>query len=178
MRTVWNELQRQRRDKTGFVNPARGGGDLQLEQDRQQQAMSMFFTFVVGCLHPALKVRTRTDVEAEKRHWLRAVKELRKIATNILVFAPERSQEINATANALQAEFGVKFQSGVGMTIDAMIVERSRRNPNLRGFVRKVADICRMFFGSPLYSTIATITNVVFDQNGLTGVHIRTLIRG
>ena len=48
------------------MNPAQGGGDLQSDQDRQQQAMLLFFSSVTGYLHPALKVRTRMDVENEK----------------------------------------------------------------------------------------------------------------
>ena len=111
--------------------------------------------------------------KTKKRHWLRAIEKLRQIATDLLLFAPEHFQQVNATANALQAEFGVKFQS---VTIDALIVGRSRRDPNLQGFVRKVADICQMLFGSPLYSTVATITNVVFDRIDLTDARVRKLI--
>jgi hypothetical protein len=172
MLKVWRELQRRKRDGTGFVNPARGSGDLQSEEDRQQQAMSYLFIFVTGYLNPALEVRTRADMETEERRAFRAIEQLRKAATDVLPFAPERSREINAIADALQAEIGVGFPSRVS----ALIVERNRSDPQVQALVRMVADTCRRFFGSPLYSTVATIANVALDRNDLTVVRVRNLI--
>ena len=61
---------------------------------------------------------------------------------------------------------------------DALVVTRQRTDPAILGYIRAVAQTTLESFNSRLYGTVATICNVAFGSDDLTGERIRELIRG
>jgi hypothetical protein len=64
---------------------------------------------------------------------------------------------------------------------DHPVAPRHRTEKHLRGYVLKLGNICGALFGSPLYGTLAAITNVAFDRRKpgiLRGGHIHEMLRG
>jgi hypothetical protein len=176
MRKVWKELLRRKRDGSGFVNPAWGRSDLQSERN-QQETLQWFFILVVTHLSPDIVVRTRAEVETERAQLFDAVKKLHAIARNILPLAPFNSEEIELAAKSLSSELEKGSPSRVISPLEYLTVERRRGDSRLRAFVLATADICNRQFGRSLYSTVATITNVVFGRQDVTAIRVREIVR-
>jgi hypothetical protein len=63
------------------------------------------------------------------------------------------------------------------------VVERRRtrgqstRYQEVRRYIAELANFNRIVFGNVLYGTVATVTNVAFDLQGITGAQVREILR-
>ena len=175
MENVWRELQRTRRSGGGFINPAWGRAGF--GDEVQQEGMVWLFTLLVGNLHPGLTVRIQTEIELEKSRFLDHLTNLRAIATDIYRIAPLRAKAIEGEADALAIEIESAFGGRTANHSDALTVQRQRGDSHVRACVIQAVNACRQCFGSPLYSTVATITNVALDRIDITESKVRAIVR-
>jgi hypothetical protein len=166
-----------RRDDTGYVTPAWGRSNQQGDSDQQASAVVLLFVWVAFYAAASPAVQTRKSIDNDRQRLVKSVTALRAIANDVLMFSHESSRAIERAADTLDREITKRFASGLGMTSAPLIVERSRTDPCLRGFVRCAVHSCRAFFGSSLYSTVATLTNVTFDRHDMTAGRVRALLR-
>jgi hypothetical protein len=182
MGRVWCELQRMKRDGSGFVNPAWGGH--KQSNESQQESMLWLFNLVAGYGNPLLVVRTHSEVDTERAKLVDAAEKLRSVSRIVSSFAPLRSEAIAAEANALCKEVERRYGAPNGVNIQKLVVKRHRGDPHLRAFIIMTATACKTCFDASLYGTVATIANVAFnrrDKNGrwarLTGLKVREIVR-
>lgn len=61
---------------------------------------------------------------------------------------------------------------------DPGILKRARGDLRLRAFIANLSISTSSFFGTPLYSTLATVTNTVFERRDLTAAMVKEILRG
>jgi hypothetical protein len=149
------------------------------EQDR---AVRLFLR--QACLS-ALNIRPvfRSDIQAH-------LDELNKIAAGL------RSQAIALRAVEMEAQARVVDEIAIDCEVrrrilqpekratsrfpsadDPWIIERDRGDHRIRTYVVDISIVARELFGTPLYGQLATVANVVFATDKLTGQMVREWLR-
>jgi hypothetical protein len=137
--------------------------------------MGIFLTLLIVAIDAP--VRTREELNAEKGKYFAIVETLHKLATALHPYFAAHAKSLATLADSLKEEIEPQNRPGPFTIHKDLIVERDRGDPTVRGFVRLAVIACRTTFGSPLYSTVATITNVVFDRGDITRDRVYSLVR-
>lgn len=174
MQKVWNELARCRRSGEYSKTDSRLYA-ADLTQPDFDELLRSFFRDIVHHRWQGIQTVPGSEIDRIKGHYLEMAAQLKAD------FAELGQYRIFDEPVALihAATFYEKLAEATATARnDALVVTRQRTDPAILGYVRAVAQTTLESFNSHLYGTVATICNVAFGSDDLTGERIRELIRG
>jgi hypothetical protein len=155
MKGVWRELSRHN-SNGGFLRPAIG-----IDQDA---AMLELFDTALACRKLPGATTTRRQAELGRDRWLAKAVELRDDAGIILALSPldaclERCRKLADAAQAYEDYAREVYAASFG----EMALER-KHDGRARWVALTIGNKFRALFGSPMYSSTATITSVILGR--------------
>jgi hypothetical protein len=147
------------------------------EQDR---AVQLFFyhAYKEALDH---KLVFLSDLEAKSRKVQEIAERLRCEAATLSSLGMKREarklREIASDCDDEALNILPARESDGSLADDPWIIARRRGNLAVRTFVASFSIPVSQIFGTNLYSTLATVTNVVFNDQNLTGGKVRDMLR-
>jgi hypothetical protein len=141
-------------------------------QERQDLAAQYFFhhSYLSALVNSPPMTQSEIKNRLEERKSCSG--RLRTEADKLRSFGMEEEAD-NLVAIALQCERDISF------AFNRWTIGRQRTDNRLRAYVFTLAKLNNILFGTPMYGTLATIANVVFNgTNKITGPHIHEMLRG
>jgi hypothetical protein len=198
MQTVWTEICRKHPDGS-FVHPARAhllGDDGPWRPllsnlppaEPQERAAAILFSEATGCfIHDRRlgifgsgpRTRTKAEIQSAASEFTTMAERLKEDADEMKRlgmwrFVPLLKTAVQACVEQAEARGQIHPQ-------DPYVVERKSARLGddwVRGFVVKMAETCRILFGSPMLGTAATLANVAYDRTDLNGQKVRGALAG
>jgi hypothetical protein len=174
MRTVWNELNRQRRTSAY----KKGGSRLyaaDLSQADFEESQRIFFRDIVHLRWQGTRTVRQSELADRKNRYLEMSRQLRGDFNELGPFKLLNEPQCLLLAAALYENMANAVSDVLD---DPLVVSRQRTDPLIRGYALGVIRITQEHFGSPLYGAAAIICNVAFGCADLNPEKIRQLVRG
>jgi hypothetical protein len=122
-----------------------------------------------------------SDLEAKSRKVQEVAERLRCEAATLSSLGMKRAarklREIASDCDYEALNILPARESDGSLADDPWIIARRRGNLAVRTFVTSFSIPVSQIFGTNLYSTLATVTNVVFNDKDLTGGKVRDMLR-
>jgi hypothetical protein len=142
--------------------------------ERQDLAIQYFFHHVYVTALVDSPVLTRAEVKNTHAERKSSARRLRTESKKL------RAWGMKVEARELM-RIAIQCEKEINFMYNRWIVDRQRSDNRLRGYLLTLAELNKLLFGTPMYGTLATIANVVFNRtkgSEITGSQVHEMLRG
>jgi hypothetical protein len=161
MKTVWQTLgQRSRKEPRRYTHYNGPDWPEAWEGLQQHRMKELFIATAAGLYYNQRPVSTRRELAKLRKPFFDTVARLKQAKESLRSLGIGRQNEI-VTIDHLILECEMQADSlGHGW----IIVDRKVGDPQIRGYLQKLAEIMQRRFGSPMYGVAASIASVALEK--------------